>query len=325
MRTNWNGKPYYSLDYYLKETFGRKVYKLALDGGMTCPNRDGTLGTGGCIFCSEGGSGDFAQKRDISVRAQVDAAKSRVSKKMNQTSGSSEQDGPYIAYFQSYTNTYAPLPYLESLFSEAVALPEICAVSIGTRPDCLPEPVLSLLAELSHIKPVYVEFGLQTSKQTSIAYINRCYENAVFENAVRNLHKLNIPVIVHCILGLPYETPEDMQNTIDYVCSLPVHGIKLQLLHVLKDTGLAHDYEELSANHAFSCMERDAYFNMIATLLPRIPSHIVIYRLTGDGPRSLLIAPLWSTDKKRVQNDLQKLLKEKKIIQGGMYPCNPNP
>lgn len=315
-------KPYYfSADEYFKETFGKKIFRLSLNCGITCPNRDGTVGHGGCIFCSAKGSGDFAEPQKDTVSAQIEAAKAQVKNKLPKNGA----PYGYVAYFQAFTSTYAPLEYLRSVFTEAIYHPEVEALFIGTRPDCLPEPVLSLLAELSHIKPVYVEFGLQTSKQTSIAYINRCYENAVFENAVRNLHKLNIPVIVHCILGLPYETPEDMQNTIDYVCSLPVHGIKLQLLHVLKDTGLAHDHEELSANHAFSCMERDAYFNMIATLLPRIPSHIVIYRLTGDGPRSLLIAPLWSTDKKRVQNDLQKLLKEKKIIQGGIYPCNPNP
>lgn len=315
-------KPYYfSADEYFKETFGKKIFRLSLNFGITCPNRDGTVGHGGCIFCSAKGSGDFAEPQKDTVSAQIEAAKAQVKNKLPKNGA----PYGYVAYFQAFTSTYAPLEYLRSVFTEAIYHPEVEALFIGTRPDCLPEPVLSLLADLSQIKPVYVELGLQTSKQSSVAYINRCYENAVFENAVRNLHKLNIPVIVHCILGLPYETPEDMQNTIDYVCSLPVHGIKLQLLHVLKDTGLAHDYEELSANHAFSCMERDAYFNMIATLLPRIPSHIVIYRLTGDGPRSLLIAPLWSTDKKRVQNDLQKLLKEKKIIQGGIYPCNPNP
>lgn len=315
-------KPYYySADEYLKETFGKKMFRLSLICGTTCPNRDGAVGFGGCIFCSSKGSGDFAEQQKNTVSEQIEAAKSQVQKKLPKNGA----PFGYLAYFQAFTSTYAPVEYLRSVFTEAILHPEVEALFIGTRPDCLPEPVLSLLAELSKIKPVYVELGLQTSKASSVAYINRCYENSVFETAVRNLHKINIPVIVHCILGLPYESPEDMQHTIDYICSLPVHGIKLQLLHVLKDTGLARDYEKLTGDHAFACMDRDAYFDMLATLLPRIPSHIVIYRLTGDGPRSLLIAPSWSTAKKQVQNDLQKLLKEKKIIQGGAYQCNPNP
>ena len=315
-------KPYYySADEYFKETFGKKMFRLSLNCGFTCPNRDGTAGYGGCIFCSTKGSGDFAEPQKDTVSAQIEAAKAQVKNKLPKNGA----PFGYFAYFQAFTNTYAPVEYLRTVFTETILHPEVEGLFIGTRPDCLPEPVLTLLAELAQIKPVYVELGLQTAKPSSAEYINRCYANSVFEDAVHKLHKHNIPVIVHCILGLPYETPEDMQHTIDYVCSLPIHGIKLQLLHVLKDTALARNYEKLVENRAFSCMERDAYFNMIATLLPRIPSHIVIYRLTGDGPRSLLIAPLWSTDKKQVQNDLQKLLKEKKITQGGSYPCNPNP
>ena len=315
-------KPYYySADEYFKETFGKKIFRLSLSCGLTCPNRDGTVGYGGCIFCSSKGSGDFAEPQKTTVAKQIESAKAQVRNKLPKN----RAPYGYAAYFQAYTSTYAPVEYLRTIFTEAILHPEIEALFIGTRPDCLPKPVLSLLAELAQIKPVYVELGLQTAKPESVTYINRCYENSVFETAVRNLHSLNIPVIVHCILGLPYETKEDMQATIDYVCSLPVHGIKLQLLHVLKDTGLARDYDGLVNNRAFACMEREAYFDVIATLLPRIPSRIVIYRLTGDGPRSLLLAPWWSTDKKRVQNDLQKLLKEKKIIQGGVYSCNPNP
>jgi len=313
-------KPYFfSADEYFKETFGKKIFRLSLSCGMTCPNRDGSAGYGGCIFCSSKGSGDFAEQPRSTVSDQIEAAKAQVKNKLPKNGA----PYGYIAYFQAFTSTYAPEDHLRTIFAEAIHHPDVEALFIGTRPDCLPQPVLALLAELVKIKPVYVELGLQTAKQESITYINRCYATSIFEEAVHNLQKINIPVIVHCILGLPYETPEDMQNTIDYVCSFPVHGIKLQLLHVLKDTGLARDYEELAANHAFACMERDAYFDMIATLLPRIPSHIVIYRLTGDGPRNLLIAPWWSTDKWRVQNDLQKLLKEKNIIQGGNIPCNP--
>ena len=312
---------FYSADEYLKTTFGKKMFRLSLDGGMTCPNRDGTAGYGGCSFCSASGSGDFAEKRKTSVEEQIEAAKNQVKNKLPKNGA----PYGYLAYFQSFTNTYAPVEYLRSLFSEAIQHPDIEALFIGTRPDCLPEPVLILLQELAETKPVYVELGFQTANEESAVSLNRGYNNSVFETAVRSLNTYGIPVIVHCILGLPYETPEDMQHTIDYVCSLPIHGIKLQLLHVLKGTRLADHYEKLTRDHAFYCMDRKSYIDIIATLLPRIPSHIVVYRLTGDGPRSLLIAPLWSTDKKRVQNDLQKELKERNIIQGGNTPlCNPN-
>ena len=313
---------FYSADEYLKEAFGKKMFRLSLDAGTTCPNRDGSKGYGGCVFCSAKGSGDFAAGRSLSVTRQIEEAKSQVAKKLPKNGASYG----YLAYFQAFTSTYAPLEYLRPLFTEAIRHPEVEALFIGTRPDCLPSEVLELLAELNTIKPVYVELGLRTSKETTVSYINRCYDNSVFENAVHALHKLGIPVIVHCILGLPYETLKDMQNTTDYICSLPVHGIKLQLLHVLKGTKLAEDYEELKKNHAFFCMDRTTYINTLAELISRIPSHIVIYRLTGDGPRNLLIAPAWSTDKKRVQNDIRKELKERNIIQGGTTPlCNPNP
>lgn len=315
-------KPYfYSADEYFKETFGKKMFRLSLDGGMTCPNRDGTAGYGGCVFCSEQGSGDFAAQRKGTVAEQLEAAKVQVKNKLPKNGA----PFGYLAYFQSYTNTYAPVDYLKQLFFEAIAHPDVESLFIGTRPDCLPEPVLHLLEDLAKKKPVYVELGLQTAKPETVSYINRCYENKVFEQAVHALHSRGIPVIVHCILGLPYESLEDMKHTIDYICSLPVHGIKLQLLHILKGTKLADDYELLRGNNAFACMDRAAYFNTIAALLPRIPSHMVIYRLTGDGPKNSLIAPTWSTDKWRVQNDLRKELKEKNIIQGGaLPPCNPN-
>ena len=314
-------KPYfYSADEYFKETYGKKIFRLSLDGGTTCPNRDGSKGTGGCVFCSAQGSGDFAEQQKTTVFAQIEAAKIQVQKKLPKNGAAYG----YAAYFQSFTGTYAPIERLRTQFTEAIRHPDIVALFIGTRPDCLPIPVIELLAELSNEKPVYVELGLQSAKAETIQYINRCYENTVFETAVHSLHTYGIPVIVHCILGLPYETLEDMQRTVDYICALPVHGIKLQLLHVLKGTQLAADYATPDRNHAFFCMEREAYFHTIAALLPRIPSNIVIYRLTGDGPKNLLIAPLWSTDKKRVQNDLRKLLKEENIIQGGAtLPCNP--
>ena len=326
MKTNWNGKPYHSLDYYLKETFGTKVYKLALDGGMTCPNRDGTLGTGGCIFCSEGGSGDFAEKRDVSVRAQVEAAKQRVIQKMpkntppipsdGQTTAAT-QDGPYIAYFQSYTNTYAPLSYLKSLFTEAISLPEICALSIGTRPDCLPDDTIELLARLNETKPVWVELGLQTIHESTARFIRRGYKLSVFEDAFRRLKEAGLTVIVHVILGLPGETKDDMLDTIRYLGTLyhngsGIDGIKLQLLHVLKGT----DLDVLYQSGAFRTMELDEYLELIGDCISLLPQDIVIHRISGDGPKTILTAPLWSGNKRLVLNSMAKYLKDQGIYQG---------
>lgn len=315
-------KPYfYSANEYLKETFGKKIFRLSLEGGKTCPNRDGTAGYGGCVFCSASGSGDFSQERIGSISEQIEAAKAQVAGKLPKNGA----PFGYAAYFQSFTATYAPVSYLKWLFTETLRHPDIEAVFIATRPDCLPLSVLKLLSELSAEKPVYVELGLQTAKPESAAYINRGYENRVFETAVRELSARGIPVIVHCILGLPYETFEDMKHTISYVCSFPVHGIKLQLLHILKGTRLEKEYPSLSAANAFACLQREDYLSTVASLLSYIPANIVIYRLTGDGPRKLLLAPAWSTDKKKIQNDLHKLLKEENIVQGGnLPPCNPN-
>jgi len=313
---------FYSADEYFKQTFGKKMFRLSLDGGMTCPNRDGTTGTGGCAFCSASGSGDFAAKRASSVAEQIERAKKQTENKLPKNGA----PYGYLAYFQSFTNTYAPIEYLRTLFSETIAHPEVEGLFIGTRPDCLSDEVIRLLTELSVQKPVYVELGFQSSKQESVQWMGRGYKNDVFEDAVLRLASQQIPVIVHCILGLPHETAADMIQTVDYVCSLPVHGIKLQLLHVLKGTRLADEYESFCAANAFACMERDAYFDLLCTLLEHIPAHIVIYRLTGDGPKSLLIAPFWSADKKRVQNDLRKLILERNVIQGrNYYKCNLNP
>ena len=315
-------KPYfYSADEYFKNTFGKKMYRLSLDGGMTCPNRDGSAGYGGCIFCSASGSGDFAAGRCASITEQLTTAKALIQNKLPKNGA----PYGYVAYFQSFTNTYAPVEILEQLFTEVLHQPDIEALFIGTRPDCLPEPVLDLLARLSKEKPVYAELGLQTSKPESAAYINRCYDNSVFETAVDALTARNIPVIVHCILGLPFETFADMKQTIDYLCSFPIHGIKLQLLHILKGTRLEDLYPGLCEKNAFACLEREAYINTLLSLIERIPPHIVIYRLTGDGPRKLLIAPAWSTDKKGIQNEIRKKMKDNHIIQGGKLTlCNPN-
>ncbi len=296
---------YYSLNRYLRESFGEKVYKLALDGGMSCPNRDGTLGSRGCIFCSAGGSGDFAEGRCGSVAEQIERAKSRIRSKTG-----AER---FIAYFQSYTNTYAPVEYLEKLFTEAISEPSVAALSIGTRPDCLPEEVVALLARLNKIKPVWVELGLQTIHEDTAWYIRRGYALPVYEAALSRLRAAGLAVIVHVILGLPGESREMMLGTIDYLAGEHrPDGIKLQLLHVLEGTDLAEDYRA----GKFRCMEMEEYFDILFTCLQRLPPDMVIHRLTGDGPKRSLIAPLWTGDKKRVLNALNRELERRDIRQG---------
>lgn len=308
MVRNWNGKPYHSLDYYLKETFGKKVYKLALDGGMTCPNRDGTLGTRGCIFCSEGGSGEFAVRQAGSVKDQVELAKRFVNKKLPDNGAGAA----YIAYFQSYTNTYAPLSYLEPLFTETIRLPEIAALSIGTRPDCLPEETLDLLSRLSREKPVWVELGLQTIHRETAVLIRRGYELSVFTDAVARLKARGLPVIVHVILGLPGETREMMLQTVRFLGELGIDGIKLQLLHVLSGTDLELLYQERKV----PVMELPEYLSLLGDCLKILPPEVVIHRLSGDGPKKLLVAPLWSANKRNVLNSISRYLKEQGIYQG---------
>ena len=298
-------KHYNDLSGYLQRRFGCKVYKLALDGGMTCPNRDGTLGTEGCIFCGADGSGAFAQTGP-SVAAQIEAAKARVAGKM--------KAGAYIAYFQSFTNTYAPRAYLEPLFRAAISQPEVVALSVATRPDCLPEPVLDLLAELNAVKPVWVELGLQTIHPETARYIRRGYDLPVYDQAVEKLHRRGIEVITHVILGLPGESREQMLQTVRYAGDR-TDGIKLQLLHVLRGTDLAADY--LAGR--FQTLEPEAYCQLIAGCLRALPPWVVIHRLTGDGAKKDLIAPLWSADKKRVLNLLNRTLEEQNVIQGEAY------
>ncbi len=295
---------YYSLNDYCKETFGHKLYKIALDAGMTCPNRDGTIGTNGCIFCSEDGSGDFAEKPCGDISAQIEKAKLRVAHK--------NKGGKYIAYFQSYTNTYAPVSYLEAIFTEAIEHPDIDVLSIATRPDCLDTKIIDLLKKLNKIKPVWVELGFQTSKESSVKYIRRGYENSVFANAEKHLNDADIKVIAHLILGLPDETAEDMENSVKYACDCGIWGIKLQLLHVLKNTDLAKDFEM----GKFKVLSKDEYLSIVCRMLTVIPSNVVIHRLTGDGDKKKLIAPLWSADKKDVINSLAAELKRKNIQQG---------
>lgn len=298
---------YYSLNDYLKETYGRKLYKIALDGGMTCPNRDGHLGHRGCIFCSEGGSGDFAGDRNLSISRQLADGKEMISRKY-------KGDG-YIAYFQAYTGTYAPISHLRKVFTEAISFPGVEILSIATRPDCLPVEVLELLEELAKVKPVWVELGLQTIHPESAAFIRRGYELPVFEQAVRNLRDLGIHVIVHTILGLPGEDTEDMLETIQYLNNMDIQGIKLQLLHILQGTDLACYYRE----HPFPVMSMEEYLALLGQCISHLRPDIVIHRLTGDGPKSLLIEPKWTANKRLVLNQIQSYLKSQNIWQGRSY------
>lgn len=289
---------YLSFNKYLKDKFGQKVYKISLDGGFTCPNRDGKAGTRGCIFCSKGGSGDFAENREMSITEQIESGKKRVEKKI--------KSGKYIAYFQAFTNTYAPVEILRQKYEEAINHPDIVALSIATRPDCLGNDVLRLLDEMNKIKPVFVELGLQTIHQKSAKYIRRGYDLSVYDKAVRDLKKIGVNVVVHVILGLPNESENDMLETVKYVCESGANGIKLQLLHVIDGTDLAKDYEK----GLFKTLEFDEYVNLIVKCVKIIPKDIVIHRLTGDGAKKDLIAPLWSADKKRVLNAINKALRE---------------
>lgn len=286
---------YYSLNNYLKDTFGCKVYKISLDAGFTCPNRDGTIGTRGCIFCSAGGSGDFAQSSKLSITQQIEKGKELVSSKI--------KSGKYIAYFQAYTNTYAPVNVLREKYYEALNHKDIVALSIATRPDCLDEDVINLLDEINKIKPVFVELGLQTIHEKTAEYIRRGYTLDVYDKAVKDLKGIGVNVVVHVILGLPNETKEDMLETVKYVCESGIDGIKLQLLHVLKNTDLAKDYRD----GKFKALEFDEYIDLIKDCLEIIPDNVVIHRLTGDGAKKDLIAPLWSADKKRVLNAINRI------------------
>ncbi|MFR5875719.1 MAG: TIGR01212 family radical SAM protein [Eubacterium sp.] len=287
---------YTTLNSYLKERFGCKVYKVSIDGGFTCPNRDGTIDTRGCIFCSKGGSGDFAEDRNLSVTEQIEQGKQRVAGKI--------KDGKYIAYFQAFTNTYAPVNKLRELFTEAVNHPDIAALSIGTRPDCLDDDILFLLEELNKIKPVFVELGLQTIHESSAKYIRRGYTLNVYDKAVNDLHNIGINVVTHIIIGLPNETTNDILETVTYVCRV-TDGIKLQLLHILDGTDLAEEYRQGKIN----ILSLDEYTEIIKKCVEIIPEKVVIHRLTGDGAKKDLIAPLWSADKKRVLNTINNALK----------------
>ncbi|MEE1318147.1 MAG: TIGR01212 family radical SAM protein [Ruminococcus sp.] len=297
---------YYSLNEYLKKKYGEKIYKISLDGGMTCPNRDGTLSSKGCIFCSKGGSGEFSADRKLTITEQIEQSKLRIKAKTNCKK--------FIAYFQPFTNTYASVDYLRKIFYEAIENPEIAILSIATRPDCLGDDVVGLLSELNKIKPVWIELGLQTIHKTTSDYIRRCYELDVYDNAVKRLKNNNIEIITHIILGLPYETKEMMLESVRYAGERS-NGIKLQLLHVLKDTDLFDEYE----NGKFRTLEMEEYIDLICDCIEILPENVVVHRLTGDGDKKLLIAPLWSADKKIVINSINKTFRERNVAQGKRY------
>lgn len=311
-RDDWHGKPYYSLDAYCKNTYGEKLYKIALNAGLSCPNRDGTLGTGGCIFCSAGGSGDFAIKTSDypSVTGQLAAGKALFHDKPT--------GQRYIAYFQAYTNTYGPLPYLRSIYEAALREPSVAGISIATRPDCIPEEVVTLLVNLKTEFPdkfVWIELGLQTIHEETALFIRRGYSLDVYDRCVTTLQQAGIPVITHIILGLPSETREHVLETISHLNTQGIWGIKLQLLHVLKGTDMATLFEQ----GAYVPLTMDAYPDLVIDCLEQLSPHIVVHRVTGDGPRDLLLAPLWSLNKRGVLNDLHHRMKQRNAYQGRLY------
>ncbi len=298
---------YRSYNNYLQQKFGAKVYKLSLSIAKTCPNRDGTCGKGGCIFCSSGGSGDFAAEFLKPLSEQILQAKSRVEHKC--------RDGKYVAYFQSYTSTHIPAEKLKEHLDFVLNLDEIVAISVATRADCLGEEILAVLKEAAQIKPLTVELGLQTIHPKTAELINRCCDLSEYDKAIANLKKIGAEVVLHTILGLPFETEEMMLQTAKYVAKSKADGIKIQLLHVLENTRLA----EMFKNGEFKTLEPQEYYSLVAKILEILPPDMVIHRLTGDGNKRELIAPLWSGDKKRVMNDMNKYFKDNNVIQGKKY------
>lgn len=309
---NWDNQPYFSLNTYLRQTFGEKIYKLSLDGGMTCPNRDKTLGTEGCIFCSQGGSGDFSVSRKGGISAesidqQLTLAKKKISGKF--------QNGRYIAYFQAYTNTYAPVEYLERLFTHALDHPDIAALSIATRPDCLGKDVILLLKRLNKKKPVWIELGLQTIHEETARLIRRSYELPCFDQACQHLREAGLTIIVHVILGLPGEDKPMMLETVRYLGNQHIDGIKLQLLHVLKNT----DLDSMYKSQPFPIMSMEEYADLVVDCIASLPPDIVIHRISGDGPKALLTAPLWSANKRLVLNTITRRFRERSCYQGQFW------
>ncbi len=303
----WLDKPYHSMDYEMKRQFGCKVYRLALNAGCSCPNRDGKIGYGGCIFCSAGGSGDFAADAGLSVPEQIRVQEEQIRLKRPVDS--------FIAYFQAFTSTYAPASRLREVFSQAIERPEIKVLAIGTRPDCLPDDVLELLDELNRIKPVWIELGLQTVHSDTASFIRRGYELPVFEKALQDLRSINIDVIVHLILGLPGEDRGRMLESVHYLDRCDIQGVKLQLLHILRGT----DLDRLYARSPFPVMTQEEYTDLLIDCLERLRPDIAVHRITGDGPSKLLTAPLWSLNKRSVLNGIHSRMKERGTWQGRLY------
>ncbi|MDF1618542.1 TIGR01212 family radical SAM protein [Petrocella sp. FN5] len=303
-------KPYYSLNCYYNQLFGQKTYKIALDIGLTCPNRDGTLDYRGCIFCSSSGSGDFATPSASTHEKQLDTAKGLLQKKY--------EGQHYIAYFQAFTNTYGPIDYLRTTYRSIIQRPDILGLSIATRPDCLSKDILDLLKELVQVKPVWVELGLQSIHEKTSSFIRRCYPLEVFDHAVQSLHAINIKVVVHLIAGLPTETDTEFLESVAYVNRSQVHGIKFQLLQVLRNTDLGSLYTE----KPFRLLTLDGYANLIVTAIANINPNMVVHRITGDAPKEDLIAPLWSLNKRGVLNKIHQCFKDRELWQGKLLENN---
>lgn len=300
----WNDKPYYSLNHYYKAKYKEKVYKIALNANLTCPNRDGKISTKGCIFCSEGGSGDFTFKDSESIKEQISKSKELISKKY--------KGSKYIAYFQAYTNTYGDIDYLRKIFHEAISQDDIIGISIATRPDCINNDVLELLMELNSITDVWVELGLQSIHEDTAKIINRGYTLDVFDYALDKLNRIDVKTVVHLIIGLPGESKNDIINSVKYISSKKIHGIKLQLLHILKNTPL----EEMYQNKEVNPLSLDEYIDILISSIENIPRNIVIHRITGDAPKKILIEPQWSGNKKYVLNEILKSFKIRNTYQG---------
>lgn len=310
-----NEKPYYSLDSYLKETYGQKIYKAALNAGLSCPNRDGTLDTRGCIFCSRGGSGDFSVP--VSSPEDFGAGFEAARQKLAAKYGGSR----FIAYFQAYTNTYGPVPYLEAVYRRALSDADVAGISIATRPDCLPQDILRLLGELREQYPdkfIWIELGLQTIRRETADLIRRGYGLDCFEKALSLLDALSIPVVVHLILGLPGESPQDTLDAVDYLNALPVWDVKLQLLHVLRGTDLEKMYRE-DPRRTCPLSDKEAYLDLLIRAIERLRPDMVIHRVTGDAPKALLVAPSWSANKRGVLNSFHREMKRRQAFQGRLY------
>lgn len=307
MQKDWNGKRFHNLNYFLRNKFGEKVFKISLDGGFSCPNRDGTISKGGCLFCSERGSGDFAGDRDFSISRQFNDIKTMMAKKW--------KNGKYIAYFQAYTNTYAPIDVLKKKYEEALKQEGVVALAIATRPDCLGDEVLDLLEEINKKFYVWVELGLQTCNDETARKINRGYKLEVFEDAIKRLKERNIDFVVHSIFGLPGETKEDMLKTVEYIAHSGAQGVKFHLLHLMKGTPLVKLYER----GELEFLEEEDYIDLLCKSVEMLPQEMVIHRLTGDAPRDLLIGPMWSLKKWEILNAIDRTMEENDVYQGKKF------